>query len=90
MDKQQHRILIADDEPLYRNTTAELLRDEGYECICVEDANDAIGVLQEHPFDLILSDLNMPGNLKLELLKEGRTNYSHIPMIVVTGVPSIP
>ncbi len=90
MDKQQHRILIADDEPLFRNTTAELLRDEGYECICVEDANDAIGVLQEHSFDLILSDLNMPGNLKLELLKEGRTKYSHIPMIVITGVPSIP
>lgn len=90
MDKQPYRILIADDEPLYRSTTAELLRDEGYECVCVECANDAIGVLREHSFDLILSDLNMPGNLKLELLKEGRTKYSHIPMIVVTGAPSIP
>lgn len=88
--EKKRRILIADDEPLYRNTTAELLRDEGYECVCVEDANDAIGVLKEHSFDLILSDLNMPGNLKLELLSEGRTKYSHIPMIVVTGVPSIP
>lgn len=90
MENQQHRILIADDEPLYRNTTAELLRDEGYECFCVEDANDAINMLREHSFDLILSDLNMPGNLKLELLKEGRTKYSHIPLIVITGVPSIP
>ena len=90
MNLDPHRILIADDEPLYRNTTAELLRDEGYECICVEDADDAIAVLREHTFDLILSDLNMPGNLKLELLKQGRTKYSHIPMIIVTGVPSIP
>lgn len=90
MDKQLYRILIADDEPLYRNTITELLRDEGFECICVEDAEDAISVLREHSFDLILSDLNMPGNLKLELLKEGRTKYSHIPMIVVTGAPSIP
>ncbi|WP_145175212.1 sigma-54-dependent transcriptional regulator [Rubripirellula lacrimiformis] len=88
MNKPQ-RILIADDEPLYRNTTAELLRDEGYECMCVEDADDAISLLSEHSFDLILSDLNMPGNLKRELLKEGRTKYSHVPMIVVTGVPSI-
>ncbi|TWU48240.1 sigma-54-dependent transcriptional regulator [Rubripirellula reticaptiva] len=85
-----HRILIADDEPLYRNATAELLRDEGYDCVCVEDANDAIELLREQPFDLILSDLNMPGNLKLELLNEGRTEFSHIPMIVVTGAPSIP
>ncbi len=86
----KQRILIADDEPLYRDTTADLLREEGYECICVENADDAIGLLREQTFDLILSDLNMPGNLKLELLKEGRTQYSHIPMIVVTGVPSVP
>lgn len=87
---ESKRILIADDEPLYRETTADFLREEGYECICVEDANDALEVLQNHSFDLILSDLNMPGNLKLELLKEGRLKYSHTPMIVITGVPSIP
>lgn len=90
MNNRPRRILIADDEPLYRDTTAELLRDEGYECVCVEDADDAIAVLREYSFDLILSDLNMPGNLRLELLQEGRTKYSYIPMIVVTGVPSIP
>ena len=90
MNEEPKRILIADDEPLYRTTTAELLQDEGYECVCVENANDAIDVLKEHTFDLILSDLNMPGNLKLELLQEGRTRYSHVPMIVVTGVPTIP
>ncbi|WDQ15200.1 sigma-54-dependent transcriptional regulator [Rhodopirellula sp. P2] len=84
------RILIADDEPLYRETTAEFLREEGYECVCVEDASDAISVLNEHDFDLILSDLNMPGNLKLELLKEGRTKHKHVPLIVVTGAPSLP
>lgn len=88
--ENRQRILIADDEPLYRETTADLLREEGYECVCVENADDAIHLLLEHSFDLILSDLNMPGNLKLELLKEGRTKYSHIPMIVVTGVPSVP
>ncbi len=88
--ENKQRILIADDEPLYRDTTADLLREEGFECICVENADDAISLLSEHPFDLILSDLNMPGNLKLELLKEGRIKYSHIPMIVVTGVPSVP
>ncbi|WP_436298269.1 sigma-54-dependent transcriptional regulator [Stieleria mannarensis] len=90
MSQPNHRILIADDEPLYRNTTAELLRDEGYECVCVENADDAITVLAEHSFDLILTDLNMPGNFQLELLKQGRTTYRHVPMIVVTGVPSVP
>ncbi|EMI56821.1 sigma-54-dependent transcriptional regulator [Rhodopirellula sallentina] len=88
MNQQPPKILIADDEPLYRETTAEFLREEGFECVCVEDAHDAIDVLQNHSFDLILSDLNMPGNLKLELLQEGRTAYPETPMIIVTGVPS--
>ena len=38
----------------------------------------------------MLSDLNMPGNMKLELLRTGRTNWPDIPLIVVTGAPSLP
>ena len=84
------RILIADDEPLYLRTTGELLRRAGYECECVPDANSALEKLRRESFDLILSDLNMPGNLKLELLQQGRGQWPHIPLIVITGVPSLP
>jgi DNA-binding NtrC family response regulator len=84
------RILIADDEPLYLRTTAALLRKAGYDCECVSNSQDAIQSLHRSPFDLILSDLNMPGNLKLELLREGRSQWPYIPLIVVTGVPSLP
>jgi DNA-binding NtrC family response regulator len=84
------RILIADDEPLYLRTTAELLRKSGYECTCAKDGAAALQALSREPFDLILSDLNMPGNLKLELLQEGRRQWPEIPLIVVTGAPSLP
>lgn len=84
------RILIADDEPLYLRTTGQLLRKAGYECECVPDADAALEKLRNEPFDLILSDLNMPGNLKLELLQQGRRQWPHIPLIVITGVPSLP
>jgi len=84
------RILIADDEPLYLRTTGQLLRKAGYECVCVPDAEVALEKLHNESFDLILSDLNMPGNLKLELLQQGRTQWPHIPLIVITGVPSLP
>jgi two-component system response regulator HydG len=67
-----------------------LLRKAGYECVCVPDAHAALETLSSESFDLVLSDLNMPGNLKLELLHEGRTNWPHIPLIVITGVPSLP
>jgi len=84
------RILIADDEPLYLRTTGQLLRRAGYECVCVADGDAALEMLRSEPFDLILSDLNMPGNLKLELLQQGRSEWPDIPLIVITGVPSLP
>ncbi|HCS51507.1 sigma-54 dependent transcriptional regulator [uncultured Rubinisphaera sp.] len=90
MSEHQKKILIADDEPLYLRTTGQLLRNAGYECVCVSDANSALEKLRSESFDLILSDLNMPGNLKLELLQQGRSRWPHIPLIVITGVPSLP
>lgn len=90
MNERPRRILIADDEPLYLRTTGQLLRRAGYECECVSDGDAALDRLRSEPFDLILSDLNMPGNLKLELLRQGRARFPHIPLIVITGVPSLP
>jgi two-component system response regulator AtoC len=84
------RILIADDEPLYSKTTAALLRKAGYHCVCAPDGQAALDVLAKEPFDLVLSDLNMPGNLRLELLHEGRRQWPETPLIVVTGAPSLP
>ncbi len=84
------RILIADDEPLFLQTTGELLAKAGYECVCVADASAALNALRRERFDLVLSDLNMPGNAQLELLREGRAQWPAVPLIVITGVPSLP
>lgn len=89
-DAQRARILVADDEPLYLRTTGELLRKAGYDCECVADADAALAAMQNGKFDLILSDLHMPGNLKLELLHQGRSLWPDVPLIVITGVPSLP
>ncbi|HVX64918.1 MAG TPA: sigma-54 dependent transcriptional regulator [Pirellulales bacterium] len=84
------RILIADDEPLFLKTTGDLLQQSGYECRCVADAPQALAALDDQPFDLLIADLKMPGNLKLELLEQGRSRFPHVPLIVVTGAPSLP
>ncbi|QDU88817.1 Transcriptional regulatory protein ZraR [Pirellulimonas nuda] len=89
-DSPTARILIADDEPLYLRTTGELLRKAGYSCECVGDARAAVEALSRETFDLVLSDLNMPGNAELELLRQGRARWPNTPLIVVTGVPSLP
>jgi len=83
-------ILIADDEPLYLRTTAELLRKAGFQCTCAPNGTVALEALSREHFDLVLSDLNMPGNLRLELLHEGRDKWPDVPLIIVTGAPSLP
>jgi two-component system response regulator HydG len=84
------RILIADDEPLFLRTTAALLRKAGFHCTTAPDGPAALEALSHEQFDLVLSDLNMPGNLRLELLREGREKWPDVPLIVVTGAPSLP
>ncbi|MBS0205483.1 MAG: sigma-54-dependent Fis family transcriptional regulator [Planctomycetes bacterium] len=83
------RILLADDEALYLQTTAELLRSAGFDCCTASDAAEALQLLAEVPIDLAIVDLNMPGNLDLQLLIEGRRQYPDVPMLVVTGAPSL-
>ena len=84
------KILIADDEPLFLRTTAALLKKAGYQCTTVSSGHAALETLAREPFDLVLSDLNMPGNLRLELLQEGREKWPEVPLIVITGAPSLP
>jgi DNA-binding NtrC family response regulator len=90
MSTTRARILMADDEPLYLRTTGDLLRQAGYDCVGVPNAMEAIKLLREQAFDLLLSDLNMPGNLRLELLRDQSEAQPHLPIIVVTGVPTLP
>ena len=89
-DSAAKRILIADDEPLFLRTTAALLRKQGFACVCASNGKAALEALSSEHFDLVLSDLNMPGNFKLELLKEGRSQWPDLPLIVITGAPSLP
>jgi len=90
MTNEPHaRLLLADDEPLFLHATAKLLRRAGFDCRTATDAPSALEQMAQHPFDLLIADLNMPGNLELELLNIGRRDYPQIPIIVVTGAPSL-
>jgi len=84
------RILIADDEPLFLRTTMALLEKAGFECRGAPHGHAAIEMLEREKFDVILSDLDMPGNARLELLHRSRESWPDIPLVVITGAPSLP
>lgn len=83
------RILLADDEPTFLGATAELLRQEGYACEAVADAESALARLTGHEFDLLISDLEMPGNADLHLIRQVAERGDSLPVIILTGYPSV-
>jgi DNA-binding response OmpR family regulator len=82
------RILLADDEQTFRESTGELLRKEGYQCDCVPDAHSAVEKLKQHSYDLLIADIKMPGNPDLELIKKMPELAKGTPAILVTAFPS--
>lgn len=83
-------ILLADDEDTFLEATKDLLEEEGYTCHGVHDASELSHALGSSEFDLLITDLNMPGNRIMEKVSELREHAKLLPVIVVTGYPSIP
>lgn len=79
------RILIADDDSLVCDSLKELLAIEGYAVDTAQDGTAALGKVKKQPFDLILSDIHMPGLNGLELLRELKGLDSNAFIVFITG-----
>jgi CheY-like chemotaxis protein len=86
--KSLGKIIIADDEQTFLMATAQLLRNEGFECDCVQDADQAIKKITDNQYNLIIADIKMQGNTNLELVKNLSQTQNQISIILVTGYPS--
>lgn len=88
MIHEQARILIADDEGTFRLSTAALLRQTGYLCDCAQDSEEAARRL-EQSYDQLIADIRMPGNTELEFLRSVHDRLLELPVIVLSGYPSL-
>ncbi|HET7481851.1 MAG TPA: HD domain-containing phosphohydrolase [Actinomycetota bacterium] len=79
-------ILVVDDEPSVLRSLARLLSHHGYSCATATSAAEARGLLHGEAFDLILSDVNMPGENGLELLEGISQTYADIATVMVTAM----
>ncbi|MCC6966590.1 MAG: response regulator [Nitrospira sp.] len=82
------RILIADDEETFRESTVAILADAGYVCNAARDTTEAERLL-EAGYDLLLADIRMPGNSQLEFLETVSRRHPDLPVVVMTGYPSV-
>ena len=83
------RLLLADDEATFRETTADLLRGDGFVVDTAEDAGMAVDMLRSNTYDLLISDILMPGNAELDLVRCIREVDPDLPVLLITGYPSV-
>lgn len=78
-------ILLVDDEEVIRESLRDYLGACGYAVTTAEDGRQAIAMLRERRFDLVLADVRMPAIDGLALLEYIRERDSHIPVVMMTG-----
>lgn len=83
------RILVVDDDPVILSSAQKILSGEGYEIAIARDGPTAIKILEETPFDLVLTDLRMPEMDGIELLKRIKGFLPSTEVIIITGFGTI-
>jgi putative two-component system response regulator len=78
-------ILVVDDDPYVRESTASLLRECGYSVVTSISARDALAELKENKFDAVLTDIKMPDITGIELLDKIHTLNPEIPVVLMTA-----
>jgi EAL domain-containing protein (putative c-di-GMP-specific phosphodiesterase class I) len=83
------RVLIAEDDESLLRALDRALRQAGYEVVRAPDGACAARVLDEQAIDVVLSDIAMPGLEGTELLAHVRARDPDLPVILMTGAPSL-
>lgn len=79
------KILVVDDDDAIRDTLYELLSEE-YVCQTAETAEKALARLAADSYDVVLTDISMPGLSGLELLGHIRQRFAETPVIIISGI----
>jgi two-component system response regulator HydG len=83
------RILVVDDDPTFRMTTAALLEADGYVVDTAPDGQQAVDRLKDRPFDLLLVDLRMPGIDGISLVEALRLWGHDVPILMISGFGTV-
>ncbi len=82
------RVLIVDDEKGMRDFLSIMLRKEGYAVSQAEAADKAADLISRGEFDLVISDISMPGQSGLEVLRQAKAANPDTPVIMITAYAS--
>ncbi len=81
-------VLVVDDDAFFARTMRRLL-EPAYEVVMAGDGKAALEAVVKRPFDVIISDIEMPGMSGVELLSAVREHDLDVPVILMTGAPTV-
>jgi len=83
------RILVVDDEPAITDSVAMALRYEGYNVALAHGGNEALALIAERPFDLLVLDVMLPDISGFEVTRRVRSSGSDVPVLFLTAKSAV-
>ena len=89
LSAQTPHLLFVDDEPALRSLMAERLNGHGFDIVEAESGERALELLDQFAFDIVITDLRMPGMDGTQVIEAARERYPGIIAIVITGFGTV-
>jgi len=86
---EKKSVLVVDDEPAFARLMRRVLEGTGYDAIVTHNGNEAIDAMMRRRFDVIVSDIEMPGMTGVDLLSLVRVYDLDVPVLFVTGAATV-
>jgi DNA-binding NtrC family response regulator len=83
-------VLVVDDDDAVGLSLSALLKQAGHAPTWVSSAEAALATLEKKPFDLVISDVRMPGRSGLDLLRAVRQRWPGVPVVIITAHGTVP
>lgn len=83
-------ILVVEDEAIMRGSLRDWLTEAGYQVETAEEREEALNIIGERDFSLLILDLRLPGGDGIDLLRQARARQPQLKGIIITAYPSVP
>ncbi|WP_312956612.1 PAS domain-containing protein [Pseudomonas songnenensis] len=81
------RILFVEDDPTLRMLTGEVMMELGHQVVASETAEEALDILEQQPFDVLLTDVGLAGMSGIDLAREAGTRQPLLSLVIASGYP---
>jgi len=88
-NREKFKILVVDDEKIVRDSTKEWLKEEGFSVETADSGQKALEMMDDRPFNMMLTDIKMPGMDGVELLAKAKEKNDDLCVIMMTAYAAV-